>query len=593
MVLSGTVLVTGMTPCASAQGGGLPPVVFPPENPFSESKRVLGKILFWDEQLSSDNTMACGTCHIPANAGSDPRVAVHPGLDGITGTPDDKQASPGMVHQNALELYEAIELFDLRPQVTERRAQQALTAMFAPELLWDGRASGQFVDPQTGETVIATGGALESQALRPIVSSVEMAHADRDWDQVTQKLEQAFPLALARDVPADMADAIAQHPSYPELFAEAFGDSGITPARIAMAIATYERTLVPDQTPWDAFMAGNNGAMTPQQVNGWNAFRVSRCAVCHEPPTFTDHSFRNIGLRPIAEDTGRQGVTNDPDDRGRFKVPTLRNAGLEPRYMHTGQFGSIPQVLGFYANPNNPFIDNRDPLLNVPIVFGPNAGDVADFITNALTDPRVASEIFPFDRPTLHSELVPGNPRLQGGATVGSGGIAPAMVANMPPLIGDQSFKIGIDRGLGGATAWLAVSQSPPVNGQVARDELLGPVTLAGLLPGEGYATMPWPIPRDPSLDGAVFFMQWIVEDPAAANGQALSRIARLTLFCGSGGCPCPADFTQDGTLDFFDVLAYLGAFSADLATADFNSDGTLDFFDVLAFLEAFDAGCP
>ena len=67
----------------------LPPVPVPAENPITEEKRVLGKILFWEEQLSSDNTVACGTCHIMAFAGSDPRPAINPGIDGTFGNADD------------------------------------------------------------------------------------------------------------------------------------------------------------------------------------------------------------------------------------------------------------------------------------------------------------------------------------------------------------------------------------------------------------------------------------------------------------------------------------------------------------------------
>lgn len=58
---------------------GLPDPPAPPENPITEEKRVLGKMLFWDEQLSADSTVTCGTCHIPAAGGIDPREAVHPG----------------------------------------------------------------------------------------------------------------------------------------------------------------------------------------------------------------------------------------------------------------------------------------------------------------------------------------------------------------------------------------------------------------------------------------------------------------------------------------------------------------------------------
>lgn len=585
-----------LAPPAAAQPGGLPPVVFPPENPFSESKRVLGKILFWDEQLSSDNTMACGTCHIPGRSGTDPRVGINPGLDGVPNTPDDKRGSPGMVHQNEMLEYEAVEFFNLAPQVGTRKANSAVMAMYAPELFWDGRASTQFVDPQTGETAIALGGALESQAVGPVMNVLEMAHTGRDWEQVREKLQAARPLALATDLPPDMASAVAVNSTYPGLFEAAFGDTEITAARIGMAIATYERTLVPDQTPWDLFVAGNPNAMTPQQVNGWNLFRTSRCATCHAPPQFTDNTFRNVGLRPIPEDRGRQDVTGNPADRGRFKVPSLRGVGLNVTHMHTGQFNNIGQVLGFYAAPNPLFPDNRDPVLSPPIAFGPGGNDVISFITNGLTDPRVAGEQFPFDRPTLHSQVAPANPRLQNGGTPGSGGFVPAMVANMPPLIGDASFKIGIDRGLAGANAWLAISETPPTNGQIARDQLLGPITLSGLLAGEGYGTMPLPIPNDATMDGFVYFAQWIVEDPAGVNGEALSRIARVTYFCGSGGCgpvECRADINGDGELDFFDALDFLELFSNADPGADFTNDGELNFFDIQEFLEAFSIGCP
>lgn len=81
---------------ALAQGGpGFPPLtnpVAPPQNPTTPEKVVLGKMLFWEEQLSSDNTMACGTCHIPAAGGGEARMplALHPGQDGNFGTPEDR-----------------------------------------------------------------------------------------------------------------------------------------------------------------------------------------------------------------------------------------------------------------------------------------------------------------------------------------------------------------------------------------------------------------------------------------------------------------------------------------------------------------------
>ncbi len=413
---AGAIAVIVMASWTTVRAQPLPPVPFPPENPLTESKRVLGKILFWDEQLSSDNTMACGTCHIPSRGGTDPRIGTNPGLDGIPGSPDDKQASPGVVSADAGEDYVPDATFDLLPQVTGRSATPSIGAMFAPELFWDGRASSTFTDPETGLVSIPIGGALESQAVGPILSDVEMAHQNRDWVEVASKLAAVQPLVLASDVPADMQAALDVNPSYPDLFDAAFGDAAISAERIAFAIATYERTLVPDQTPWDRFIAGDAGAMTPGQIAGWNIFQGPLpCRICHAPPLFTNNTFRNVGLRPVSEDLGRQEVTGNPGDRGRFKVPTLRNAGLKATFMHNGMLSSMPQVLDFYAQVNGQvqFPDNRDPIL--PILIPPNIRPpLTDFLVNALTDPRVVAETFPFDRPVLHSQRQPANPSITG-----------------------------------------------------------------------------------------------------------------------------------------------------------------------------------
>ena len=128
----------------------LPPVPVPTQNPITEEKRVLGKILFWDAQLSSDSTTACGTCHQPAVNGTDPRLGINPGLDGIFGTPDDKRASPGVIRAGANGDYVPDPLFDLDVQVTRRAAPPAMLGQYAPHLFWDGRATDEFVDPQGG-----------------------------------------------------------------------------------------------------------------------------------------------------------------------------------------------------------------------------------------------------------------------------------------------------------------------------------------------------------------------------------------------------------------------------------------------------------
>ena len=417
----GATVIAGLAQTATAQ---LPPPPFPPQNTFSEAKRVLGKALFWDEQLSSDNTMACGTCHIPAAGGSDPRLGPasrHPGQNGILGNADDKFGSPGVIHSNRRDNFVEDALFGFDPQVTERRANSQIGAAYFDSLFWDGRAESTFVDPETGQVSIPAGGALESQAVGPILSSVEMGHEGRTWDQVREKLGASDPMALAWDLPADLAAVVASEASYPDLFEDAFGDPTIDAERIAYAIATYERTLIPNQTPFDDFMSGNNAALTQQQIQGMNAFNgPARCVQCHSGPLFSDGLFHNLGLRPIPEDNGLQGVTGNFQDRGKFKTASLRNVELRGRWFHNGDpgIGNLNQAVGFYNNSGGNFPDNRDPILdglNVP----PQArNNIAAFLT-ALTDPRVANETPPFDRPRLNSERPTPNPLVNAGGVRG------------------------------------------------------------------------------------------------------------------------------------------------------------------------------
>ncbi len=385
----------------------LPPVPVPAENPITEPKRVLGKILFWDEQLSSNDTTACGTCHRPASGGADPRFGRHTGTD--MGTIDDVWGSPGVVYMN--EAGESLEhpIFGFEPQVTRRIAPSNFGALWAGEVFWDGRAGSQFLDPQSGEVVIAQGGALENQVLDSLSNPAEMTHPGRTWDDLTGKLRRVRPLALARDFPDDVSEALAEHPDYPALFRAAFGDDGITAVRIAFAVATYERTLVADRTPWDRYMAGEETALTEQARFGWQVFQRLRCVNCHEPPLFTNHDFFNIGLRLSEFDTGRQEVTGDPEDAGEMRVPSLRNVGLRTRLMHTGEFGRLSEAITFYnAAMALPGVDEIPGVgTYVFDLTGFDSYDLDAFLRFGLLDPRVADETFPFDRPRLGSETEP------------------------------------------------------------------------------------------------------------------------------------------------------------------------------------------
>jgi len=575
-------------PAVAQPGWSLPPVPVPAENPMSESKRLLGKVLFWDEQLSSDNSMSCGTCHQPEAGGNDLRVAPNPGVDGQAQTPDDLLASPGVLTQRAGGAYEDNAIFRLRPQVTTRTANTVINAAYLPVLFWDGRAASRFIDPETGAVSIEAGGGLESQVAAPPVSPVEMAHAERDWDQVTAKLVGARPLALAVNLPADVGAALAAAPSYPDLFADAFGDGEITAERIAFAVATYQRTLISDQSPWDAFVGGDATAMTPQQQLGWSLFQARNCVLCHTPPLFTDGQFHNLGLRPIEDDTGRQAVTGDPADAGKFKTQSLRNIALKPTFFHSGQQNTIEGVVDLYIILPR-FPENADPLLSIVNPRrGEDVGPITAFLSGGLLDPRVAAGEFPFDRPTLRSELPPGVVRLGGGIPHLSTDVPPRLIARTPPLLGSEAFRLGVTGVDEGELVTLLVSRNPPVGGLLTPDETRGPVAAVrggGVAP---VATVFWPVPGDGRYDGETFYFQFETETGAR------SEVAQAVLFCGNGVCEseCAADTNGDGVLDLGDIGAFVAWFLAGDLAADLNGDGVLDHGDLGAFVTGFLSGC-
>ena len=458
--LSPTLLVLALLAAGAgrvaAQAPPLPPVPAPAENPPTEAKRLLGKILFWDEQLSSDDTVACGTCHLPELNGSDDRAGLHPGADERFGTPDDVTASPGVALADGDNRRTAHASFGFDPQVTPRATQAIIGTQFAGLQFWDGRALGIFEDPETGAELIPFGGALESQAVGPILSEVEMAHQEREWAEVRRKVREVRPLAYASELPPDLAAGLAGGPGYPELFEAAFGDPEVTAARIAFAIATYERSLVPDQTPWDLFNAGNPNALTVNQRDGLNAFRNSPCNGCHRPPMFTDNVFHAVGQRPWQEDAGRMDVTGDFLDRGKFKTPTLRGVGLKTTFMHSGQLTSLEEVLDFYQGLNGQpgFPDNRAPGIPVP-PFPPGAvPSLIDFLANGLTDPRVAAGEFPFDRPRLRSEL-PEGPELRLHDAAGGGRELELLPPAGQVVDGYRAFRGSFPEAPGGGLATL------------------------------------------------------------------------------------------------------------------------------------------
>jgi cytochrome c peroxidase len=202
-----------------------------------------------------------------------------------------------------------------------RNSGTILDAAYMDFQFWDGRAK-----------------TLEEQSLGPIHNPVEMGST---LEEVVREL-----------------GAIE---GYRTQFKAVFG-SDVTTDGIAKAIAAFERTVLSGPSPHDRYVAGDRSAMQPSAVRGMRLFNgKARCRTCHGGPMLSDQGFHNLGVgmdRP-QPDIGREDVTKDPKDRGRFKTPSLRNVALTWPYMHDGSVRSLADVVEFYDGGGvpNPTLD--------------------------------------------------------------------------------------------------------------------------------------------------------------------------------------------------------------------------------------------
>lgn len=174
---------------------------------------------------------------------------------------------------------------------------------------WDGRAAS-----------------LEEQALGPIQAGVEM---NQPLDELVAQLE-----------------GIA---GYPPLFDDAFGSQEITETRISKAIATFERTVVSGEAPFDRWIAGESDAIGAAAKRGFVLFNdKANCAACHSGWRFTDDSFHDIGLPD--DDLGRGKIIPGVKVlEHAFKTPTLREIDRRAPYMHDGSIATLRGVVDHYA----------------------------------------------------------------------------------------------------------------------------------------------------------------------------------------------------------------------------------------------------
>lgn len=138
---------------------------------------------------------------------------------------------------------------------------------------------------------------------------------------------------------------------------------GLPAEEVARSLATFVRSLLSGNSPFDRFINGDGGALSAEQQAGLQVFRgKGNCTACHVGPTFTDERFHNTGVAwrdGRLLDEGRFEVTRRPEDRGAFKTPTLREIARTAPYMHDGSLGTLIDVVEFYdaGGRPNPTLD--------------------------------------------------------------------------------------------------------------------------------------------------------------------------------------------------------------------------------------------
>lgn len=267
--------------------GDFPPAPIAPDNALTNQGVKLGRMLFYEKKLSKDNSMSCASCHRQQHAFSDTNQ-FSIGVDGHMGG------------------RQAMAVFNM--------------AWNTNEFFWDGRAH-----------------LLRDQSLLPIQDSLEMA--------------ETLPNAVAK-LEADQA--------YKDQFKRAFGSDEITSTKMSLAMEQFMNSIVSVENKFDKVQRGE-ATFTASERRGRRLFFTeynqfypdssgADCAHCHTPQNFENDRYMNNGLDAEADidDFGRENATLNPMDRGKMKVPSLRNIELTPPYMHDGRFNTLEEVAEHY-----------------------------------------------------------------------------------------------------------------------------------------------------------------------------------------------------------------------------------------------------
>jgi cytochrome c peroxidase len=277
----------------------------------TDARIALGKKLFYDTQLSADNSISCSSCHHPEKAFAEPTAL-----------------STGMGSKKGF-----------------RNTQALFNLAWKPHFFRDGGVD-----------------LLKLAAMNPIQNPNEMGTSIK-----------AIVLKLRSDE------------NYVSAFNLAYGDT-VSAEHILHALECFQVSLISGNSRFDQWKNGNPTALSEQELRGKDLFFSTRtnCSACHGGFNFDSRAFRCNGFFEVYPDSGRQRITMEMTDRGRFAVPSLRNCAVTAPYMHDGSVTSLEEIVRKYASGGSGYF-NQDSLVKP---LGLTENEIEDLVAflQSLTD---------------------------------------------------------------------------------------------------------------------------------------------------------------------------------------------------------------
>lgn len=193
-------------------------------------------------------------------------------------------------------------------------------------------------------------GALGERNSATLTNAAYQPHFMSEGGVPTLEMQVLVPLQEPSEMAHNIVTVCEELATDYAIQAEAAYGRELDPFVMTRALATFQRSLLSGDAPWDRWQRGASASAEVEAGAALFGEEGLGCDRCHAPPLFTTHGFANNGLDAVSEDPGRWRLTGEPSDSGAFKIPTLRNIGFTAPYMHDGRFSTLDEVVDHYAS---------------------------------------------------------------------------------------------------------------------------------------------------------------------------------------------------------------------------------------------------